>query len=290
MKKIALIGFGYWGKIIYKNLKELGYPIILTDKFGIDEGLIKSDDEIVHSYMDIKDIDKVFIVTPCESHSEIVSYFLNKNINVFCEKPLTMNSKQSEELFDLAEKNDTKLFVDWVFLFNDAVKYIKNSIQRNTYGKLLNVSMRRLNKGPIRKDVNARYDLTSHDLSILIYLIDAKVKRNFFYDYRKLPISFKEDSCIGVLQFENDITCTIESSWEHPIKDRQCIFEFEKTILVWDDISQTIKINGENIIFENTETPLKKSLKSFLGLDFEKSKIKDITLQVSKILELKYEN
>lgn len=290
MKDIGLIGFGYWGKIIYKNLKELGYKVIIFDKFGIEEGLIRSEDKIVKTYEEINEVDKVFIVTPCESHKEIVSYFLNKKINVFCEKPLSLTFKESMDLFDLAKKNQSKLFVDWVFIFNDAVNYIKSIIQENTYGKILNISMRRLNKGPTRNDVNARYDLISHDLSILIYLINGNIKRNFFYDYRKLCTSLKEDSCIGVLQFNNEITCTIESSWEHPIKDRQCIFEFEKAILIWDDITQTIKINNKDIQFPKSESPLKKSLKTFLALNFDLKKIENITLEVSKILENKYEN
>ncbi|NBW13090.1 MAG: gfo/Idh/MocA family oxidoreductase [Caulobacteraceae bacterium] len=290
MKKIGLIGFGYWGKIIYKNLKELGYSITITDKFSIDKSLIKNDDKIVDSYMEIKDVDKVFVVTPCESHEKIVSYFLNKKIDVFCEKPLTLNFDQSKNLFNIARKNNAKLFVDWIFIFNDAINYIKHLLEANTHGKLLNISMRRLNKGPIRNDVNARYDLTSHDLSILIYLIDIEIKRNFFYDYRKLSTSFKEDSCIGVLEFKNNITCTIESSWEHPIKDRQCIFEFENGILIWDDISQTIKVNNIEINFPKTESPLKKSLKTFINSTFDTNQIKRITLEVAKILEKKYEN
>lgn len=290
MRNIGLIGFGYWGKIIYKNLKELNCDVTIIDKFGVEEGLIKPEDKIIKSYKDIQDIDKVFIVTPCESHKEIVSYFLTKKINVFCEKPLSLTFEDSVELFDLANKNDSKLFVDWVFIFNDAVNYIKSLIYKNTYGKILNISMRRLNKGPIRNDVNARYDLTSHDLSILVYLIDAKVKRNFFYDYRKQPTSFKEDSCIGVLEFDNEITCTIESSWEHPIKDRQCIFEFENGILIWDDINQTIKINNKEIEFPKSESPLKKSLKTFINLNFNIKEIENITLEVAKILENKYES
>jgi predicted dehydrogenase len=286
--KIGLIGFGYWGKIIYNNLKQLDLEIIIVESDDTKlEGLsITEKKEVLKDYKDLKDISKVFIVTPLITHFELCAYFLNKKIDVFCEKPLTLKSNESKKLFELSEKNNCKLFVDWIFLFNDSVRFIKNIIKNQSMGELRSITMRRLNRGPYRNDIGARYDLMSHDLSILFFLIDKDIIVSEFIDYYKNPNSLQPDSCIGILKFDNQISATIDCSWEHPIKDRQCVFDFKDGELIWDDSIQKITLNNETIDFSKNESPLQKSLKNFLLNDnFDYYYHKKITLEVAKLLE-----
>jgi hypothetical protein len=99
MKKIGLIGYGKWGKILYDKLK-----IFCDIKF-----ICRSKD----SYLDKLDqIDWVVIATPEDTHYEIVKNCLSNGKNVFCEKPLTPTYKQSCQLFDIAEQHKVKLYVD----------------------------------------------------------------------------------------------------------------------------------------------------------------------------------
>ena len=126
--KIGLIGLGYWGKIILKNLEQLGYKdITVCESKDVDWSLIGSKYKLCKDYKKLK-CDKVFVLTPATSHFDICSFFLQKGIDVFCEKPLDVESKNCEKLFNLAEKNGSYLFVDWLFTFNPAVKEIKNLI------------------------------------------------------------------------------------------------------------------------------------------------------------------
>ena len=122
--KIGLIGYGYWGKILYKNLLKLGYEnVVICD---IDEKGHVTD------YTSL-DVSHVFIATPPSTHYKICKYFLKRGVNVFCEKPLVTNVKEANDLYKISD-DKIIIFVHLFFLNINKMppvyfKY-KNSITR----------------------------------------------------------------------------------------------------------------------------------------------------------------
>ena len=103
--KTLLIGNGYWGSIVEKKLKEQTQLLyVANSKDNIDDVLKKFD------------VDYVFVCTPTNTHYEIVEKCISHQKNIFCEKPFTGDFPTATKLFDLAEKNNVKLFVDNIFL------------------------------------------------------------------------------------------------------------------------------------------------------------------------------
>jgi hypothetical protein len=100
--KTALIGYGYWGKILLPKLQALSDVKVVSAREGGYEN-------------HLSDVDWVFISTPNDTHFEIVKNCLNVGVNVFCEKPLAPTVAECEELYDIAEANRVKLYVDDVF-------------------------------------------------------------------------------------------------------------------------------------------------------------------------------
>ena len=99
MIKVGLIGYGTWGKILYKKL----------ERFCDVKFTCRSKD----TYIDkLKDVDWVVISTPNGTHYDIVSDCILAGKNVFCEKPLTLSYKESEALYQMADYHDVKLYVD----------------------------------------------------------------------------------------------------------------------------------------------------------------------------------
>lgn len=112
--KTLLIGNGYWGSIVKQKLEnQTDLLDVITSKDNID-------------YVLKKDIDYVFVCTPTNTHYEIVKKCLIENKNVFCEKPFTGNFLKAKELYEMSKKNDTKLFVDNIFLYRNEYINIKN--------------------------------------------------------------------------------------------------------------------------------------------------------------------
>ena len=106
--------------------------------------------------------------------------------------------------------------------------------------------MNRLNSGPERKDVSAKWDLASHDVSILQYICEEIPNKINWNLYKRNNNSFVSDTCVGILNYEN-FDAILHSSQEHGRKDRKCIFEFDAGFLVWDDTNATITFNGKEL-------------------------------------------
>ena len=270
--KLGLIGYGYWGKILYKNLTSITNNIFIYD--------INTEYNNLNIVLD--NCKNIFVATPTSSHYQICQQLLTSNKNVFCEKPLTDNLNKTKTLFNIAKQTNSYLFVDWTFLFNNHVKYIKNIIEQHKLGNLKSINMNRLNLGPVRYDVSAKLDLVAHDVSILIFLLGQTPTTKKWIEYKRNTSSVQNDSCIGLLQFNNTFA-QINCSWHYGQKDRMCIFEFDNGFLTWNDITQQIIINQEevNII---SSPPLTNSIRAFLNQTIQQTQIEKITTDIEKTL------
>ncbi|NBP00777.1 MAG: gfo/Idh/MocA family oxidoreductase, partial [Proteobacteria bacterium] len=173
---IGIVGAGYWGNIVIKTLLKMGIKkLIICEKDNKKIQQLYSNFAVKFKvFKDYKKlsqhVDYVFCLTPASTHFEICNYFLQKKIPVFCEKPLCLDQKQIETLYS----HNFPIFVDWIFLYNEHFSYIKKFIPN--LGKLRSIEFNRLNFGPVRKDVNALIDLTSHDLSMVCSMFKVNKK------------------------------------------------------------------------------------------------------------------
>jgi len=267
--KICLIGYGYWGKIIHKNLTQLGYSNI-----KIIDVVLDNFNELTDEY------DFYFVITPFTSHYEILlqlSEYTNKKI--WCEKPLVATYREATKIYNLMEKNNNHLFVDWVYTFNDCVKRIKEII---TNKKVKQVILNRTNDGPARKDANSIFDLSSHDLSILTYVFEKSF--DFVFNEFSLKTHEKYGSNIS-WYYKDGLQVIINSSWQHKTKNRISLFITEDDeIIVFDDIKKQIITNDGIENFDNSPSPIHNALNYFFNeLSFLENKY--ITLKVTKNLE-----
>lgn len=264
--KVAIIGFGYWGKILYKNLKLIPEitDIKICDPLFSGQKIDGVDQEIDSKYYDY-DVDSVFVVVPATYHKQVVEYFLNKNINVFCEKPLCTNVDDVKYLYKLADEKKCMLFVDWIFTFNNQVNHIKKLYQNGDFGAIKNIEMNRLNFGPIRFDVNACWDLASHDVSIVQYIFENDYSDQVnWINFKRDKLGNQDDTCIGLLKYCT-FDCIINASWQYGNKFRKCIFEFEKGFLIWDDKKSELSFNGNDLSVDVSSSPLISSINEFIN-------------------------
>ena len=183
-KNIAVIGCGYWGTIITNTLVKIGYKKIhiydsniqnsRTLKKKFKNVLIQKKYNQILSNNEIKNI---FFATPPSKNFKLVKLALLNKKNIFLEKPGVTKSKDLIKLQKISKKNKNIVMFGYVYCFNDYVKYIKNLLNKKKLGKLLYINFQRQNLGPIRNDVNVAYDLTSHDLSIILNLFKKKPKK-----------------------------------------------------------------------------------------------------------------
>ncbi len=279
-KSIGIVGFGYWGKIIFRNLRQLGYSnITICETKEIEWVEVGEKHTQIYDYKELN-CESVFVVVPVENHYKVCKHFLERGIDVFCEKPLDTNLENCLELYKIAEKHNCNLFVDWIFVYNPAVSQIKKLIQK--FGKPISIIANRMNFGPVRNDVNARWDLASHDVSIACHLLEQVPQESKWLDFNRNKNSTQNDSSVGILTFSNT-SVQINTSWHYGIKNRMYVFEFEDFFVHWDDNTNTILYRNE-IVPTEEYSPLHMSIKTFLSKN-DKQNNKKLTLNITSTLQ-----
>jgi predicted dehydrogenase len=280
--KIGLIGYGYWGKILYKTLLKLGYAnVTICDVSG--QGDITNYSEL--------DVSHVLIATPPSTHYEICDHFLRRGVNVFCEKPLVTDYTEAEKLYEVAEKTGAKLFTDWTFTHNYAVQRLKQEYDAGLLGKIESISMHRYNANitHIVDGTTCKWDLACHDVSIIQYLVGNSPVHVNWTEYSKRLNG--PDSTFGIIRYK-DFAATINVSWVYGDKFRECVFDFSEATVIWDDKLQTLMYypkatshshRQEKVDYSAFPSPLENSINNFLS-DSDAKLNKEITLQTLEIL------
>ena len=174
MIRIAVIGAGQWGPNLIRNFhnrrtsevawvvdRDAGRLAQVRERFP--DIRVDTDAETV---MADGRIDAVVIATPTSTHHALAKRALGVGKHVLVEKPITADSAEAEELCSLAAQAGRILMVGHVFVYNPGVQHVKQLLAAGELGRVYYVSMVRTNLGPIRVDVNAAWDLASHDVSI----------------------------------------------------------------------------------------------------------------------------
>src|SRR5262245_15379267 len=128
----GVVGFGYWGPNIVRNLMSLeGSTVsVIADMSPAAQARARKaypGVKVVSDGMEVIDspeIDVVVIISPVWTHYELTKAALNAGKHVFVEKPFTSTSAQGEELVNLAAQKNLKVMVDHTFLFTGAVRRI----------------------------------------------------------------------------------------------------------------------------------------------------------------------
>ncbi|MDH3602648.1 MAG: Gfo/Idh/MocA family oxidoreductase [Candidatus Tectomicrobia bacterium] len=262
MITVGIIGYGYWGPNIVRNFSKLPgvkvgaicdfNPIAIeyAQKEYPHLPIVSDYNEIVSS----KEIDVVAIITPVSTHYELAKKALQNGKHVFVEKPMAPTSDQVEKLIEIAEKKKLLIMVDHTFLFTSAVRKIKDLIDEDVLGNLYYFDSTRVNLGPFRHDTNVIWDLASHDLSIMDYVIKEKPIA-ITASGRSLFGNGLEDVGYMTVYFSNNMIAHFNVNWLSPIKVRTTLVGGERKMLVWNDLDtdEKLKIHDKHLIFENRE-------------------------------------
>ena len=193
------------------------------------------------------------------------------------------------------------LFVDYPFLFSGSINFLKEIIKKNKYGKILEIESFR-EQAPIRNDANVIWDLGTHDISILTYLLNKQPYA--IKTIKKFSTGRSLCDCAYInLKYKNNINVLIKNSWISATKIRLIKIKFEKAIIYCDENESLYKIkiyknkfkyNWEKYNLEipdiDLSEPLSKltkyifySIKNNKNLLFENNFNEKITLLLEKI-------
>ena len=150
-QKIAVIGFGMWGKNIVRNFYNLNVLDIVCD---LDEEVHKTIQEQFPGVKVTKDLNDIIndetitgvaVVTPSHTHFKIVKAMLEAGKNVYVEKPISTVAEEARVLTELADEKGLVLMVGHLLLYHPVVNRLKMLVESGDLGEIKYVQSDRLN-------------------------------------------------------------------------------------------------------------------------------------------------
>jgi predicted dehydrogenase len=257
----GVIGYGYWGPNIVRNLAHLEGSKVLAiaeispaarlraQKAYPGVNVTANASEVIESTQ----IDAIAVVSPVWTHYELAKAALENGKHVFVEKPFTSNTAQGEELIELAEKKNLTIMVDHTFLFTGAVTKIRQLLDEGTLGQLYYYDSTRVNLGLFQHDINVLWDLAPHDLSIMDNLI--KTSPEAVVATGQGHLNGHEDVAYMTIYFPEKVIAHINVNWLSPVKVRTTLIGGEKRMLVWNDLEadEKVKVYDKGVNITNRE-------------------------------------
>jgi predicted dehydrogenase len=263
---IAIIGCGYWGVNHVRVFSELPE----TDVVMVCDQLPERIAEIGRRFPGVPastslddvlanpDVDAVVVCTGATTHFEVTRRCLEADKHVLVEKPITTSSAEADILIDLAEHRKRLLMVGHTFLYNPAIHLVQDYIREARIGQVYYLYAQRTNLGPIRRDVNALWDLAPHDISIFNFLLGSSPEWASAVGVKALR-NCREDVGFVALGYPNGIVGHIHVSWADPNKVRQIVVVGSQERIVFDDVNSAERVR----VFEKGVTPVVEEPTSF---------------------------
>jgi predicted dehydrogenase len=257
--KLAVVGYGYWGPNIVRNVMERSELELWglcemnperAAKFSARYPGMRTSDDFDEVLADAT-VDAVSIATPPATHYDLVKRALEAGKHVLVEKPLATCAAQASELVALAEAKGLTLMPGHTFLYSPAVNKVRELIDSGELGEIYFITSSRMNLG-IYQPGGVVNDLAPHDLSILLYWIRRPVTMVSASGSTVFQSGVPETAFI-TLSFEGGPTANVQLSWLAPHKVRQTIVVGSKRMVVYDDAATDGAVRVYDRGFDFTE-------------------------------------
>ena len=292
---IALIGCGSWGKNIARNLYQMGSlaciydkDIKLSEKLSNEYSLTTS--ELSKIFKD-RNINAVVVSSPAITHKDIALEALKNDKDVFIEKPFCLSLPDAQKLSELATNKNRILMVGHLLNYHNAFIKMKELVRKGKIGVPQNIRANRLSLGSIRSEESVVYDLSAHDISMILSIteelpVDVDVQSIHHHN------NIGPDAVSVKLSFSKGVTALINSDWMSPYKEHKFSIIGSKGSLIFNDTknwSEKLLYNPSFVTTKNTvqtlpiekikiqkNEPLKSELKEFIDcINSRKSPITD---------------
>jgi predicted dehydrogenase len=263
MTKVGVIGCGYWGPNLIRNLVENRRckAVIACDLDRTRLERIAQRYPVAATTADFQDIlddesiEAVVIATPLSTHFPLAERALLAGKNIFVEKPFARTAVQAQKLIAIAQERNLVVTVGHTFEFSPAVVKIQEMIESGELGDVYYISSSRVNLGIHQKDVSVIWDLAPHDLSMIFsWLHEFPVKVSAMgrdYVQPGLP-----DVAFIDLMFGSGVLAHVQVSWLAPSKLRNTTIVGSKKMVVYDDNAhlEKVKLFDKGVHFKDPET------------------------------------
>lgn len=276
MIKVGVIGYGYWGPNLVRNLFEVSETQVVAVSDMREDRLqqvasrypsveVTTDH---HRLLNNPEIDAIAIATPVSTHYELALQALQAGKHVMVEKPMTSSSEQALRLIDEATRRKLTLLVDHTFVYTSAVRKIKDIVASGKLGDILYYDSTRINLGLFQRDVDVIWDLAVHDLAIMDYILPSSPSAVAATGINHVS-GGTENLAYLTMFFEQNVIAHVNVNWLSPVKVRRTLIGGSKQMVVYDDMepSEKVKIYDKGITVSHTSDSRYKAMVGYRSGD-----------------------
>jgi predicted dehydrogenase len=247
--RVALLGFGYWGPNLARNLHlRLG-----TEWVACAEPDPARRAEVARRYPWVRvladaaeavadpQVDAVVVATPARTHRALAGMALDAGRHVLVEKPLALSTADAVALAEQADASGLVLMVGHTFEYNPAVLKTRELLAAGALGELYYLHSQRVNLGRIQRDINALWSIGPHDVSIANFLVGAPPLWAAARGARYLHTEV-EDVVFVTLGYDGGVLAHVHASWLDPSKLRRTTVVGSRAMVVYDDLDSEAKL------------------------------------------------
>jgi predicted dehydrogenase len=248
-QRVALLGYGYWGPNLARNLHvRLGTGWVACvdpdPERRAEAGrrypwvrVLADADQVLADPA----IEALVIATPARTHAALAADALAAGKHVLVEKPLALSTVESVALAEAAERARRVLMVGHTFEYNPAVTRMRELLEAGDLGDLWYLHSQRVNLGRIQHDINALWSIGPHDVSIANYLVGGAPRWVSARGARYLHADV-EDVVFATLGYDGGVLAHVHVSWLDPSKLRRTTVVGSRRMVVFDDLDSEAKL------------------------------------------------
>jgi predicted dehydrogenase len=240
--RVAVVGLGYWGPNLVRNLFELSSAEVTVVCDQRPEAL----EQIRRRYPSIRGVtafdellsdeavEAIVVATPIGTHYDLALAALEAGKHVLVEKPLAHSVAHASELVNAAAERGLVLVPGHTFLYSPPVQAVREIVRSGELGDVYFVSTSRVNLGLHQSDASVVWDLGPHDFSILLYWLD-EVPTHVTALSRGCIIPGTPDVAFVNLEYASGVIAHAEFAWLAPSKLRRTTVVGSRKMVVYDD-------------------------------------------------------
>jgi len=245
--RVACVGAGHWGKNIIRNMDALGALGWICETDPTRRAEMAEDYPHVRTVasfeelLELDDVSAYAIATPAASHGQLTKMALERDKDVFVEKPLCLSVKEGEALVAMAECRGRVLMVGHLLWYHPAIRKLKELVDSGALGRIQYIYSNRLNFGQVRRAENILWSFAPHDISVILGLLNEAPDRvtstggNFLHE----GIA---DVTVTHLHFPSGVKAHVFVSWLHPFKEQKLVVVGDAKMAVFDDAIASDKL------------------------------------------------
>lgn len=228
---VSLIGCGYWGS---KLLSALAFTsgvrvVSVCDvqaqvaMHAVDQYQIPAWHTDPEAVINSSNTDLVVVATPGNTHFSLGREVLAAAKHLLVAKPACTKAVEVWELEALARAAGVLFAVDHTYLYSAPIHHLRRLIDDGSIGQVQQIRSVRTNAGHLRSDVSIFWDLATHDLSIIDFLLHGERPDGVSAVLGPRAEPDPADSANIFLKFPSGARAEIHVGWHSAAKRRELV-------------------------------------------------------------------